>query len=122
MSARRARAARLQKLVHFLTAFTMILKGVSKLDHPEGYWPLILFFFATGIYIAAITLMHERLHTHTRLLDATVYALESVATGAIAWLYALEKTQGLQYVFGLASLLFAIVCAVRLFRRSPQDH
>lgn len=124
MSSRQQRAATLQKLVHFMTAFTMIMKGVAKLEHPAGYWPIIIFFFATGAYITVITLLHERLHAHTKLLDATVYALESMATGLVAWLYVVEGTRYLQYLFGAASVMFAIACAIRLLRKPsvPQHH
>ena len=113
----------LQKFVHFMTAFTMIMKGIAKLENPTGYWPVIIFFFATGTYITVITLLHDRLHAHTKILDATVYALESMATGLVAWLFIVEGTRFLQYVFGLAAVLFAMACVVRLLRKeSPAQH
>lgn len=123
-SDRQKRAATLQKFVHFMTAFTMIMKGIAKLEHPVGYWTIILFFFATGVYITIITLLHDRLHAHMKILDATVYALESVATGLVAWLFLVEGTRYLQYLFAFASVMFAVACAVRLLRRdsAAQHH
>jgi hypothetical protein len=123
MKARHERSATLQKFVHFMTALTMIMKGITKLEHPTGYWPIIIFFFATGLYITTITLLHDRLHAHMKLLDATVLALESMATGLVAWLFLVEGTRYLHYFFAFASVMFAIACAVRLLRgRSAAQH
>ena len=112
----RERSAALQKLVHFLTALTLALKGVVKLDHPHGYWPAIVFFFAAAIYIVAITVLHDRLHHHVRLLTASVYAIECVATAIVALIYAHEGTHALHYLFAFASVMFAVALVVHLTR------
>lgn len=106
----------LQKFVHFMTALTILLKGVSKLDHPEGYMPLIVFFFACAAYIVIVTLLHDHLHHHERLLTASVLGIECVVTAIMAWLYATEGKKGLPWVAALASLSFLIAIVVRLVR------
>jgi len=60
------RAALLQKFVHFLTAFTILMKALAKLEHPEGYTAVITLFLAASIYIVVITLLHDRLTTTPR--------------------------------------------------------
>lgn len=112
------RAALLQKFVHFLTAFTLLMKALSKLDHPEGKGAVIAFFLAAAIYIVAITLLHDHLHAHARILEASVYAIESVGTGIVAYLYSAEGKRGLPWVFAAAAVGFAIACVIRLTRRS----
>jgi len=107
----------LQKLVHFITAFTIFLKGFAKLEHPAGYWPVIAFLFASAIYVVTITILHDRLHHHERVLTASVYAIECVAVGITAWLTASEGKRGLPWVFGIASLLFFVAVVVKLTAR-----
>ncbi|HEY0158094.1 MAG TPA: hypothetical protein VGF28_12485 [Thermoanaerobaculia bacterium] len=110
------RAAVLQKIVHVLTALTLLLKGVAKLEHPEGYWPVILFFFASAAYIAAIAVLHDRLHHHVRRITASVYALESLATAAMACVYAHEGKKGLPWAAGAASAMFLVALVVHLVK------
>jgi hypothetical protein len=108
------RAALLQKFVHFMTAVTLLLKGVTKLEHPAGYWPVILFFLAGAAYIAAITAMHDRLHHHLRRITASVYAIECTATALMAWLYAAEGKKGLPWAAGAASAMFLAALVIHL--------
>ena len=110
------RTAILQKVVHFCTALTLVLKAVSKLEHPEGYWPIILFFIASAAYIVAITILHDRLHHHERWLTASVYAIEAVVTATMAWLYAHEGKKGLPWFFALAAAMFAVALVVHLVK------
>ena len=111
----RGRRAALQKLAHFLTAGVVVLKGFAKLEHPEGYWPLIVFLFAGGAYIAVVTLLHERLHRHMRRIEASVYAIESLVMVAMTWIFVSEGKNAIQYVTALAAFAFAIATTVRLF-------
>ncbi|HYO77048.1 MAG TPA: hypothetical protein VE010_11345 [Thermoanaerobaculia bacterium] len=110
------RSAFLQKLVHFLTAFTLALKGFSKLDHPEGYWPVIILFFASAAYIVVVTLLHDRLHHHERWISASIYALEAVAMAIMAAVYLSEGKRALGTVATLAPIGFTIALIVHLRR------
>ena len=114
----------LPKLVHFLTAFTIAMKGVAKLEHPEGYWPVIVLFFAASAYIVAITLLHERLHRHERLIDASVTAIECVLMAIVSAMYFKEGARWLPYAFAFASLCFAVATIVRLVKKHavPPHH
>jgi len=108
------RAAILTKVAHFLTAFTVFTKGLAKLEHPHGYELIIGFLFASAAFIVAITIFHERLHRHVKLLDASVYAIECVIMSIVTWLYASEGKHFLPYVTGAAAAMFAIALVVRL--------
>ena len=111
------RAEVLQKLVHYLTAFTIFLKALTKLEHPEGYWPLIILLFAASAYIVVVTLLHARLHHHARRIDASVYGIECAVMAIVAWLFFGEGKTALASVYSLASIGFAVALVVRLTRR-----
>lgn len=113
------RTAILTKLVHVCTALGLLLKGGSKLDHAHEYWPVIAIFFASGIYILAITIFHARLHHHERRLTASVYAIEAVATGIVAWLNLTAGKVALGLVSCAAPLFFVVALAVHLSRTRP---
>jgi hypothetical protein len=66
------------------------------------------------VWILAITLLHDRLHAHARLLTASVYAIESIATAIVAALYFAEGKRFLPWVTALGSLGFAIALIVHL--------
>ncbi|MDQ3283908.1 MAG: hypothetical protein M3Q69_21095 [Acidobacteriota bacterium] len=108
--------AALQKAVHFLTAFTIALKGFAKLEHAHDYWPVIALFFAAAIYIVTITVLHDRLHHHVRLLTASVYAIECGVTAIVALLYAHEGKRFLHYALAFAAAMFAVALIVHLTR------
>jgi hypothetical protein len=108
------------KVAHFLTAFTVFTKGLAKLEHPHGYELIIAFLFVSAAYIVAITVFHDRLHEHVKLLDASVYAIECVVMSIVTWLYASEGKHLLQYFTGAAALLFAVALVVRLVRRGSR--
>jgi hypothetical protein len=114
--ARLRRATVLQKLVHFLTALTLTLKGIAKMEHPHGYQAVIALFLLSAIYIVTITVLHDRLHAHARLLTASVYAIESLVSAVMAWVYVQEGKHAIQYLSILASVLFAVAMAVHLRR------
>jgi hypothetical protein len=116
------RPAILQKVIHFLTALTLLLKAFAKMEHPHGYELIITFFLVSTIYIIVITLLHDRLHAHLRLLDASVYGIECVATGIVAWLYLQEGKHYLQWLMAFASLMFLVALIVRLVKNPPADH
>jgi hypothetical protein len=112
----RPRSAILQKLIHFLTALTLLMKGLDKLDHPQGMWPIIFFFLASAAYIAAIAALHDRLHHHERALTASVFAIESLATATVAWVYLHEGKKFLPWLMALGSVMFLVALIVHLVK------
>ena len=106
----------LPKFVHFLTAFTILMKGLIKLEHPHGYEPVIMLFFAAAAAIVIVTLLHDRLHHHQRYVDAGVTAVECVVMGLVAFLSFREGARFLPYGFAFASLGFGVATMVRLVK------
>jgi hypothetical protein len=111
------RAALLQKFVHFMTAITIFGKAIAKLEHPHGYWPIIVFLFASGICVVTITILHDRLHHHERYLTASVYAIECIALSIAAWLSFGEGKRYLPWAFAFAAAMFFVAIVVRLTRK-----
>jgi hypothetical protein len=104
------------KIIHLLTALTVLLKGLAKLEHPDGYWPIIMFLFASAAYIATIAVFHDQLHRHERFLTASVYAIEIAVTATVGWVYAHEGKKGLPWMFALAAVMFTAALVVHLVR------
>ena len=111
----------LQNFVHLLTAFTILLKALAKLEHPEGYGPVITLFLLASIYIVIITLLHERLHRHAARLDASVYAIECVVMTIIATLTFREGARFFPYLYVVSAIGFAIAFVMRLVRGSRRE-
>lgn len=111
----------LPKFVHFLTAFTILLKAMIKLEHPQGYWPIIVLYFAASAYIVVITLLHERLHHRARLIEASVTAIECVMMAIAAVLAFKDGARWLPYGFALAAVGFAVATIVRLVVKDKHE-
>jgi hypothetical protein len=107
----------LPKFVHYLTGFGILLKAFAKLEHPEGYWPVIILFAASGGAIIVATALHDRLHHHQRYVDAGVMAIECVVMAVVAMLAFKEGARYYPYGFVIASVLFAVATIVRLVKK-----
>ena len=113
----RVRSSRLQKLTHFLTAFTVIMKGVVKMEEAEKSWPTIVFLFAAGAFILVMTLLHERLHHHAKWLEALTYLTEAFVVALVAALYVRSGARGLPYVLMIASAGFVVAFFMRIVKK-----
>ena len=122
-SARERRRALLAKFVHFMTALSILLKAMSKLEQGGGvYTPLILFLLAASAYIVFMTLMHDRLHAHSHLIDASVYAIECIVLSIVTYLFWQEGKTSLATVSAIAPIGFAIALVVRLAKAKQPSH
>lgn len=115
------RAALLQKFVHLLTAFTITMKALIKLEHPEGYWPVIVLFCVSAIYIVVITILHDRLHHRATQLDASVLAIECVVMAIIAVLTFREGARYFPYLYVISSVGFAIAFVMRIVKGGRRE-
>ena len=120
-SAIKRRREALQKFVHFLTAFVIALKGVSKLEHASKYLPFIIVFFIAALFIVLGALFHHRLAHRFRYFDAFFFAIEAIVLFLVAYLHARDGATALQYVIGASALMYlvAIVIFVMKKRRVP---
>jgi hypothetical protein len=112
MPSRQVVRERLQPMVHGLTALTIFLKGLSKLEHPEGYWPFIIFLFAGSAVILALTVLHHRVHLSELVVHVTTYVIEAVTLGTVAYLYFGEGKRGLGVLSAVAAFGFVVACFI----------
>jgi uncharacterized membrane protein YkvA (DUF1232 family) len=108
-----ARRKRLQKVVHYLTAFTIFLKAFSKLAHPEGYWPLIIGLFAASAYIVVMTALHDRIRVSHKAFDLSLYAIEAAVLATVAWLHSKDGEPRLAAVVGVSAIGYVVAMIVR---------
>jgi hypothetical protein len=116
-SARKRRiAGRLLTLSHYLTAFTLALKGLDKAEqHWDGHEALVIFLFAAAAYIAIGTMLHHRAHgPNGELIQASFYLLEMIGCAWIAEFLHAEGKHYLPYLFAAASAAFLVALVVRL--------
>jgi hypothetical protein len=109
-------AGRLFTLSHYLTAFTLALKGLDKAEqHWHGHEALVIFLFAAAAIIAIGTALHHRAHgANGELLQASFYLLEVIGCAWIAEFLHTEGKHYLPYFFAAASAAFLVAFFVRM--------
>jgi hypothetical protein len=112
------RAERLRATGHYLTAAVLALKGLAKLDHPEGHGLVIGVCLASAAVIVVVTSFHRRLHEHAAKIEALVYLLEAAVAAVMCATAVAEGKRGLPWAWGVAALGFVIGAVIR-FRRGP---
>jgi predicted MFS family arabinose efflux permease len=118
--ARRVRL--LENVVHYLTAFTIILKGLDKIGAPgkAGYGIVLVLI---GALIVLGTIFHHKLERWLKHFKAITYALEAVVMSIVGYLYLKEGKQLIQYVCFFAAVMFIVALCVyiRKFRRAQLE-
>ena len=110
------RAQLLENLTHYITAFVIVLKGISKLDHPEklGY---SLVFILIGLALAAGTLFHHKFEHLIKNFKGYVFLLESIVMGIVGYLYLKEGKHYIQYACFFVSFAYLITLIIYLIKR-----
>lgn len=108
---------RLQALGHYLTAVVFLLKGFSKLDHPQGYWGFIAFCWLAALAVAAVTALHGRLPWPSSRLQALVYTLESAVCFFLSFFSFRQGQVRLPYAWLLAASFLLVVALSHALRR-----
>ena len=110
----RTRSNRLSKTVDIIAGLSLILKSISKLTHPESFWPLIAVAFGGGILILLGTVFHSRLHKRFRHLEATVSLVEGL-TCALVGVASVERgAHFIQYAWFVAAFAFIGGAVIRV--------
>jgi len=112
------RAARATAIAHYATAAVLALKGVAKLDHPEGHGAVIALCFGSAAVIVLAAAFHGRLHAHVPKVEALIFVLEAAVAAAMSALTFHEGKRGLPWAWAAAALGFLVAAGVRL-RRTP---
>lgn len=98
-----AKGDRLRAIGHYLTAAVLVLKGVGKLDHPEGHGFIIGLCFASAAIVFVVTALHSRPHAHAAKVEGLVYLLEAAVAGTMAVVTAEEGKRGLPFAWAIAA-------------------
>jgi phosphoglycerol transferase MdoB-like AlkP superfamily enzyme len=114
------RAALLESIAHYLTAFVVLLKGIDKLNVP-GKGPFAITLILIALFIFFGTAFHHRFEKAFRHLKGYVALLESIVMSMIGYLYLKDGKMMLQYVCFGASLLF-LVAAIVYFSKVRSHH
>jgi predicted tellurium resistance membrane protein TerC len=109
-----------RKLWHYLVAFSIILEGVSRVDHAEGLWSFILLCWVAAIVIVAAASLHQRLKAHAPHLEALILVLEAVVSGSIGILALYEGKVALPYAWFAACLLSLSAMLMLLLRERAE--
>lgn len=102
------RAERLRMLVHFITAFVLILKGISKVEHPEGYEILIAVAFVGGAVILAGTLLHHQIARRFRYFGVAVFLIEALTYTIVGVISISHATRAIHYMWFMAAMGFTV--------------
>jgi predicted membrane channel-forming protein YqfA (hemolysin III family) len=95
------------------------LKGLSKLDHPQGYWPLILGCWLAAFAVVVVTAFHGSLQRRFTKLSLVVYIAEAAVCAALVHYTFAEGKRGLPYVWLVAAVAFTVAAWIEATRPSP---
>ncbi len=105
---------KLDTLTHLLTAFVILMKGISKLEHAHEYAPFIALYFASSLAVFLIVCFHHWLSHRIRHLGVATYLIESLVMGSIAYLQFTQGSTRLGWPFLVACILFIVAVVVRI--------
>lgn len=95
---------KLEVLLHFLTAFVLLLKGCDELNRGL-YFPGIII-LGLAATILTITIYWKKLHIKPKQARLICYYLESPALLIISYVLYLEDKTSLPYIFFIAAILY----------------
>ncbi len=95
---------KLEVLLHFLTAFVLLLKGCDELNK-RLYFPGLII-LGLAITILTITIYWKKLYIKPKQARLVCYYLESPALLITSYMLYLENKMFLPYIFFIASILY----------------
>ncbi|HYG02343.1 MAG TPA: hypothetical protein VD927_07845 [Chryseosolibacter sp.] len=121
MSPNTHKAERFENIAHYLAAFTVILKGLDKIENPEKVGIGILF-IAIGIVICLGTFFHHKASRLLKHFKAYVLVFEIIVMAVVGYMYMAEGKQYLQYVCFATVALFFVALIVYIRKRKSFAH
>lgn len=110
----RRRKERLAQVVHWITVFVVVLKGMTKLEHGAGY---AAFLFLAATLIALGTMFHHRLERRFPYFNVFFFLIEAAVLFLVAWLYQHDGAKALHYVVYISAALYGVAAIVFVIRR-----
>ena len=105
------RVAILGKIAHYLTAFTVLLKGFDKVAVP-GKAGFAVVLIVIGLFILFGTIFHHRFEKALRHFDGIIAFLEAVTIGIVGYLYLKDGKELIQYICFFAAGMFLIAAVI----------
>lgn len=103
------RAPLLQNLSHYLIGFSILAKGIDKLEHYHHQVAEVIIIFLAGIFIIGGTAFHARFARRIKNFTATFYAAEGLALFIIGWILWEEGSSRLSYFYFFIGLVFLVI-------------
>ena len=110
------RTAILGNIGHGLTAFTVFLKGLDKIDQPGKFGIGMLFMCIAAFFVLGIVFHHkaEKLFKHFQLY---AFLLESIVMATVGYLYMKDGKVYLPYFCFFASAMFIVAAVIYLIKQ-----
>ena len=115
----RKRSAAVEQVAHYLIGFTLIMKGISKLDHFHHHPLSIIVIFAAGAFIMLGTFFHHPLSRRIPNFTALFHFAEGIAlilVGAIL----LEKGARIPYFLFFVGVIYLVMGTIQFFSGAEQ--
>ena len=116
MSSHTHKAERFENIAHYLAAFTVVMKGLDKIENPEKVGVGLLFLLI-GVAIALGTFFHHRASKLLKHFKAYVLVFEIIIMSVVGYMYMAEGKRYLQYVCFLTVVLFFVALVVYIRKR-----
>lgn len=121
---RRKRAALMETIAHYLTAFVVLLKGFDKVQvDGKGTYGIIL--IVIGVLIVLGTVFHHRAEKYLKHFKPMVFILEAIVMAIVGYLYMKDGKQFIQYVCFATSVVFVVATIIyfsKVNQTSPKAH
>lgn len=109
---------KLNIVLHFLLATTLILKGIDKFPHHNVLGGLILLFGLVVLFYFIYTIARKK-QSHT--MHLIILSFEAIVSMFVAYIFYDEGKKYIQYFFVLAAMGFLISIFI-LLRKSTAKH
>ena len=106
----------LDMIVHILTSFVLLAKGIDKVSHHHELIGITFILFS--LLIALLTFLSQRHKVDHQTTKVVSYFCESIAIGLMAYVFYMEQRVYLPYVMGAAAVGFMVGAIVTLSQKS----
>jgi uncharacterized membrane protein len=107
-----------EKILHYLTAFILCLKGWSKIEHHHTTVGIIILLF--GVTIALMNFFHHRLEHIAHRLPSIILFIESFVTSLVFYTSIEEGWKKISFAWLLAAIMFFIAGIIHWLK--PKQH
>jgi hypothetical protein len=114
------RNAILEMIGHLCVGLSILMKGISKFDHPGNEMMASLFILA-GVVVISGSFLHKRLEPVIGNFKLYIFVIESLVLGVLGYTYMIGGSRLMFYFYYLASALFIVAAMIHLFYVLPKE-